>query len=93
MEAIYDILRKFGIFEFLLIALIYLYHNIAYEDAEYPVRTSGKDASKDLPVFDLDSSSHPQNSAGVLSCQKKIRQETDPIPLVSSPSNHIPSIC
>ena len=72
MESIFNQLRNYGAFEFILIALIYLYHNLAYEDAEDPQKLPKKkltDTPKqsNLPVYHLDSSIHSQNSAGVLS--------------------------
>ena len=86
MESIFDLLRNCGAFEILLIVLIYLYHNIAYEDAKQPPKTSEKELTDsprqpDLPVFDLDSSSYSKNFDDALSPNKTIRPATSAIPV------------
>jgi hypothetical protein len=85
MESIFDQLRNYGAFEFILIALIYLYHNIAYEDSEHPQKLPKNkliDSPKqsDLPVYNIDTSIQSQNSADVLSYNKIIRPPANPIP-------------
>ena len=84
MESIFNQLRNYGAFEFILIALIYLYHNIAYEDSDHPRKLPKNkliDSPKqsDLPVYNLDSSIHSQNSAGVLSRNKTTQPAANPI--------------
>ncbi len=84
MESIFNQLRNYGAFEFLLIALIYLYHNIAYEDSDHPQKLPKNKLidfpkQSDLPVYNLDSSIHSQNSAGVLSHNRTTRPAANPI--------------
>ena len=86
MESVFDLLRRSGVFELLLIALIYLYHNLAYEVSEHPQkpikkRMIGCAKQPMLPVYDLDCSFHSQESIGVLPSKHTIHPAPPPVPI------------